>query len=297
MARRERIGLESLLFITAIVLTFMGAPSLSSASVQEQTPIETVTATPAPEGGVQDAKPTPPAPNAASVTLSPKDCIEPEPTFTGLEYNGPFKKTIVHITGKPEIKTVHHPHEGSGRICSLPVKQKFILFAKDTFEPVTFIISGFNAGIAQAQNDDPSFGQGMEGFGRRYGAAFADQVSGEFWGTFFYPTLLHEDPRYYRQGHGKVGSRLYHALEHSVVTHQDSGRHMFNFSEWMAATSTTALGNLYHPGNHRGFQPAARGVVYSVAFDAGIDILREFWPEISSRLRFPFIAHTEQTKK
>ena len=57
------------------------------------------------------------------------------------------------------------------------------------------------AGVAQASNDDPTFGQGMEGYGRRYGAAFADQVSGEFWGTFFYPTLLQEDPRYYRKGH------------------------------------------------------------------------------------------------
>lgn len=235
-------------------------------------------------------------PSPSGDTQTSKECVEPEPTFTGLEYTGPFKKTVVHILGKPDIKTVHHPH-GNGRVCSLPVKQKFVLFAKDTFEPVTFIIAGFNAGIAQAEDDDPTFGQGMEGFGRRYGAAFADQVSGEFWGTFFFPTVLHEDPRYYRQGHGKVAGRLYHALEHSFVTHQDSGRHMFNFSEWMATTSTTALGNLYHPGNRRGFQPAARGVVYSVAFDAGFDVIREFWPEFSSHLHMPFISHTDTGKK
>src|SRR5579863_10700498 len=57
----------------------------------------------------------PAAPSATASTTTQNNCIEPEPTFTGLEYNGPFKKTIVHITGKPEIKTVEHPHEGKGR--------------------------------------------------------------------------------------------------------------------------------------------------------------------------------------
>lgn len=237
-------------------------------------------------------------PSAPSATLSAvqKDCIEPEPVFTGLVYTGPFHKTIVHIIGKPEIKTVHQ-HHGRGRICTLPVRKKFDLFVKDTFEPVTFVIAGFNAGIAQAGNDDPTFGQGMEGFGKRYGAAFADQVSGQFWGTFVFPTVLHEDPRYYRDGHGSTGGRLVHALGHAFVTRRDSGARSFNFSEWMSASSTTALGNLYHPGNRRGFQPAARGVAYSVAFDAGFDILREFWPEITNHLHLPFVTHSETGKK
>jgi hypothetical protein len=237
-----------------------------------------------------DAKPAVPSSLAATFR---KDCVEPEPTFTGLEYNGPFKKLIVHIAGKPEIRTVEHPRDHSGKpICSLPVQKKFMLFAKDTFEPVTFGIAGFNAGLAQAMDDDPTFGQGGEGYGRRFGAAFADQVSGEFFGTFVYPTLLHEDPRYYRLGHGTPPTRFIYAVEHAFITHTDSGKHTFNFSEWMAASSTTALGNLYHPGNHRGFQPAARGTAYSVAFDVGFDILREFWPEITQHLRLPFVVRT-----
>jgi hypothetical protein len=236
-------------------------------------------------------------PTAPSATASAQnDCVEPEPVFTGLEYTGPFHKTIVHIIGKPEIKTVHQ-HHGRAQVCTLPVRKKFDLFVKDTFEPVTFVIAGFNAGIAQAEDDDPTFGQGMEGFGKRYGAAFADQVSGEFWGTFFFPTVLHEDPRYYRDGHGSTGSRLAHAVGHAFITRRDSGARSFNFSEWMSASSTTALGNLYHPGNRRGFQPAARGVAYSVAFDAGFDILREFWPEITQNLHLPFIAHTHSDHK
>jgi hypothetical protein len=150
--------------------------------------------------------------------------------------------------------------------------------------------------MAQAQDNDPTFGQGAEGFGRRYGAAFADQVSGQFFGTFLYPSIFHEDPRYYRLGHGKPVKRFFHAVNHAFVTHTDSGAHWFNFSEWTGAASTTALGNLYHPGNRRGFQPAARGTAWSVAFDMGFDIAREFWPEVMQHLHLPFVVHTVHTQ-
>ncbi|MCU1284705.1 MAG: hypothetical protein JWO13_1055 [Acidobacteriales bacterium] len=246
----------------------------------------------------QTATPSTAAPNAPKTLAKRDECEEPEPAFKGLEYNGPFKKLAAHVVGKPEIRTVQHPRFESGkRICSLPVMKKFQLFAKDTFEPVTFVVAGFNAGLAQAQNDDPKFGQGAEGYGRRFGAAFADQVSGQFFGTFLYPTILHEDPRYYRRGEGSNRKRLFHAFSHAFVTHSDSGKHTFNFSEWMGAASTTALGNLYHSGNRRGFQPAARSTAYAVTYDIGFDILREFWPELTQHLKLPFVVHTNTPKK
>src|SRR5947209_5213116 len=67
-------------------------------------------------------------PGTAMIT---KDCVEPEPVFTGLKYDGPFKKVVVRLSGKPDIRTVHL-HEGQGRICTLPVRQKFNLFVRDT---------------------------------------------------------------------------------------------------------------------------------------------------------------------
>lgn len=269
-------------------LLFLAAFAFCSAAAAQTSDQST-----GPSGQMVPDKP-PAAPSAAMGQK--KDCVEPDPTFTNLQYHGPFKNLVTRIAGKPDIKTVHL-HAGEGRICTLPVGKKFTLFVRDTFEPFTFAIAGFNAGVSQASDDDPTFGQGMEGYGRRYGAAFADQVSGDFWGTFFFPTVLHEDPRYYRKAHGSTGGRFMHAVEHTFVTYRDSGRRGPNFSEWMAATSTTALGNLYHPGNSRGFQPAARGVIYSVAYDMGFDILREFWPEVSKNLRLPFVSHTDDEKK
>ena len=92
--------------------------------------------------------------------------------------------------------------------------------------------------------------------------------------------IFSEDPRYYRMGEGPAGRRLLHALTHAVVAYNDNGKPMFNFSEWLGEISGTSITNLYHPGNQRGFGPAAQGIAFDVAMDVGFDELREFWPEV-----------------
>jgi hypothetical protein len=92
--------------------------------------------------------------------------------------------------------------------------------------------------------------------------------------------------------HGNPGRRLLHAVEHSVVAHRDDGRRMFNFSEWLGTTSTVVLSNTYHPDNERGFGPAAQRVASSILQDMAFDALREFWPEISKKLKLPFRGET-----
>jgi hypothetical protein len=67
---------------------------------------------------------------------------------------------------------------------------------------------------------------------------------------------------------------------------------MFNFSEWLGAATTVALSNTYHTDNERGFAPAAQRVSIGIAQDMGFDVLREFWPEISRKLRLPFRGET-----
>ncbi len=140
----------------------------------------------------------------------------------------------------------------------------------------------------QARNEDPVFGQGAEGYGKRFGANFAGQASAEFFKDFAYPAIFSEDPRYYRLAHGSRGRRFLHAVGHAFVAHREDGTHMFNFSEWLGTTSAVALSNAYIPGNERGAAPAARQVGYRIAGDMGFDVLREFWPEIARKLRLPF---------
>jgi hypothetical protein len=216
-------------------------------------------------------------------------CVEPPPMVRIEDYDGPLKKVVGTFSRPLERKSVHPTQFKAGaKLCTLTLKGKFVLFVQDSFDPVTFLGSAFDAGLDQAQDNDPSYGQGAEGYGRRFGADFTGGASSRFFKDFAYPSIFSEDPRYYRLARGSGGKRLLHAMAHAVVAHRDDGRHMFNFSEWLGTASSAVLNNTYHPDNRRGFAPAAERVSYSILQDMGYDVLREFWPEISKKFRLPF---------
>ncbi|HXQ25538.1 MAG TPA: hypothetical protein VN822_03940 [Candidatus Acidoferrales bacterium] len=238
---------------------------------------------------------TVPPPTASSTeqqpaqAIAPGTCVQPAPMVSLSDYRGPLEKTVGIFSRRLERKAVHPPHYMPGaKLCTLGLKDKFVLFAQNTIDPVTFISAGFDSGISQAENDDPSYGQGLAGYGHRFGANLIGQASSDFFKDFAYPSIFAEDPRYYRLIHGRTRTRLLHALEHSVVGYREDGTQMFNFSEWLGTTSAIALSNTYHPDNRRGFSPSAERVGYAVANDAAFDVLREFWPEIARKFNLPF---------
>jgi len=239
--------------------------------------------------------PAPPAPPPAATpqTEAAKNvappCLKPAPMARLEDYDGPLKKTVGVFARPLERKAVHPPHYKPGlKFCTLTLKDKFVLFVQDSFDPGNFLATGFAAGIDQAQNSDPSYGQGAQGYARRFGAEYAGDVSSRFFKDFAYPSIFSEDPRYYRLAQGSGRRRLLHAVEHVVVAHHDNGRLMFNFSEWLGTSSAVVLSNTYHPDNQRGFSAAAERVGYSFLQDMGFDVLREFWPEISRKFKLPF---------
>jgi len=205
------------------------------------------------------------------------------------DYDGPLKKTVGLFARALERKSVHPPRFKPGvKFCSLELGDKFLLFVKDSTDPVNFIGTGFNAGMDHASNRDPTFGQGAVGYGRRYGADLAGSISDKFLKDFAFPAIFFEDPRYYRLGYDSARKRLLHAAGHLFVAQREDGTRMFNYSEWLGSVSSAVLSNAYHPGNERGAAATARRIGYSFAFDIGYDVLREFWPEISRKLRLPF---------
>jgi hypothetical protein len=243
----------------------------------------------------QDTPPNPPPPGApvdlpGQVVLNPAgQCVQPPPMVQLQDYDGPFHKVIGAFTRKLDRQSVRDPRYKRGAIlCSLQIKDKLFLFLGDSIDPETFLNAGFTAGISQAENDDPSFGQGGKGYAKRLGAGYTDDVEFRFFKEFAYPAIFSEDPRYYRMGEGPARRRFMHAVEHAVVAYSDNGKPMFNFSEWLGEISGTSIANLYHPGARRGFAPAARGIAFDVAMDIGFDELREFWPEVARKLRLPF---------
>lgn len=241
-------------------------------------------------------QPLPPTPAGEEAAAKPAiSCVQPPPIVSWEDYNGPFAKVVGTFARKLERKAVQPPRYRPGvKLCSLEPGAKFVLFLHDSSDPVSVLAAGFNAGLDQASNKDPSFGQGGLGYTKRFGANFASQTASRFFGDFLYPTVFSEDPRYYRMANGSTRARLFHAISHTVVAHRDNGRLMFNFTEWLAVGSSVALNGLYHPGNQPGVGAAARTGAFVILQDMGFDVLREFWPEVARKLNLPFRGVREQ---
>jgi hypothetical protein len=167
---------------------------------------------------------------------------------------------------------------------ALSVREKWKFSARETFSPMHFVTTGLTAGIGQARDDFHAYGQGMEGYGKRYGAAFGDSGLNTFFGKFLLPSLLHDDPRYFRQGSGGFTSRLLHAASASIVTRRDNGTSRPNYSNMMGGFMACAVGNLYYPENERGVGTTLeRGSRYAASASITA-ILQEFWPDIRNKL-------------
>ena len=129
----------------------------------------------------------------------------------------------------------------------LSVKQKFMLSVDSVIDPYTFAFIGVQAGISQAQNSEPAYGQGMMGFAKRYGTSFADASIGTTMTTSLFPALLHQDPRYFQLGTGSILHRTEYSIGRLFVTRSDSGEHQFNTSEILGNLVAAGISNTYHP--------------------------------------------------
>jgi carboxypeptidase family protein len=131
-------------------------------------------------------------------------------------------------------------------------KQKYHLAARTLFDPVTFVTTGAIAGAEQYKNVFPSFGGGIEGYAKRYGAAYATHASGELLIRAVFPSVFHTDPRYFIMGQGSTKARALHAVGSTFVTRGDDGSRKVNFAQILGAFSAAALANAYFPEKERG---------------------------------------------
>jgi len=164
------------------------------------------------------------------------------------------------------------------------VKQKFWIASKDSFDyPIYFISAGF-AGISQIENTNPSFGQGVKGYALRYATGYGDQMIGNIMTEGVFPSLLHEDMRYYRRGTGGKLGRTFYALTRVLVTHTDAGGIRFNFSEVLGNSVATAISNAYNPDTRNALQNVQK-LGLQIGTDAISNVLKEFWPDVKRRLQ------------
>ena len=159
----------------------------------------------------------------------------------------------------------------------LTSKQKFTLAWKTSVDPVSFGLVGVIAGIQQAQDQFSGYGQGAQGYGKRYGASYADFVSGTFIGSAILPSVLKQDPRYFYKGTGSIRSRILYAIAGSVICKGDNGKWQPNYSSVLGNLAAGAISNLYYPAQDRDgvgltFESGAIGI----GATAGANLIQEF---------------------
>jgi hypothetical protein len=165
----------------------------------------------------------------------------------------------------------------------LTPKEKLTIAAQDFFDRGTVALALAFAGEGQLSNSNRPFGQGVAGYARYAGTAYADFVIGDFMTESIFPTILHQDPRYFRRGVGSGWSRLGYACGQIFLTHHDSGRSQFNFSEIIGNSAAVAISNAYYTDNRTASNGISKlGVQLSV--DMASNILKEFWPDLSQKL-------------
>jgi len=174
--------------------------------------------------------------------------------------------------------------DGSVPFAPIPAKQKFTIAFKDSFDYPVYFITGSFAALYQLDGQDPSWGQGLKGYGKRYAAAYGDQAIGNMMTEGVVPVLFHEDPRYFRRGSGTSGSRLRYAITRVLLSRTDKGNWGFNYAEWLGNGAAAAISNFYYPSDTRNFHDNLEKVSVSVATDAFSNILKEFWPDLKKRL-------------
>jgi hypothetical protein len=166
---------------------------------------------------------------------------------------------------------------------ALSAKAKFALASRQAFDPFMWISTGIQAGISQAENEFPEYGQGATGYGKRYGAAMLDVVNGGFAGTAFC-VLLKQDPRYFRMGSGPIVQRALYSVAQQFSAKNDQGKRTVNWANILGTFTSSAISNAYYPRPNRGFGLTMNRATVSLLWDFTGGLTDEFGPDVSRKL-------------
>jgi hypothetical protein len=159
--------------------------------------------------------------------------------------------------------------------------QKFRLFFRSSIDPWPFFLAGVVAGIGQASDSNPEWGQGMEGYAKRFGASYSDAFIGNFFGNAVLPIMLKEDPRYFQKGTGSATSRFLWAAGSTVWCRRDNGKWGPNYSNVAGNLIGAAISRAYYPPSQRTVSDTITdGLTVSVEGIVGAEVI-EFWPDLA----------------
>jgi len=166
----------------------------------------------------------------------------------------------------------------------LTPREKAQLAARNLLDPFNLVTILADAGISVGSNAHSAYGPAMTGFGRYVGVSFTQDMTGEFFGTFLIPSLVHQDPHYHRMPNAAIPRRVGHAIEQVVWTQGDDGSGMVNYANLAAFAIGDAIGNLYVPGRETSFSASAQRYAIGLATAPIDNFITEFVPDVARRI-------------
>jgi hypothetical protein len=181
----------------------------------------------------------------------------------------------------PNFLTLEH----ASQVPPLTTKQKFAVVTRSSFDYIQVPWYAFLAGVSQAENSEPGYGQGAAGYGKRFGSAAADGTIENYFTSAILPSVFHQDPRFYQLGKGGFWHRTFYAMSRIVVTRSDSGSSQFNASEVFGSAIAASISTYsYHPHADKTVSNTASVWGSQIAYDTATIVLKEFWPDIRRKL-------------
>jgi len=231
----------------------------------------------------QSTGPNAPPPVSADLPDAPQSVQTPAPapsTQTNSQDQSLEGKQTKRILGiVPNFRSV----SVNAKLPPQSFKQKFVGASEDSFDYSSFIFAGILAGVAQAEDSYPEFHQGAAGYGRYYWHTFADQTDENFQVEFLFPSLFHQDSRYYTLGSGGFVKRAAYSFSRVLITRTDAGHETFNASEIIGAGGAAGVADLYYPSPERTWTKTGQRWLVNVSLDGATFIFKEFWPDINNK--------------
>ena len=221
-----------------------------------------------------------PAASATESTSDAPDTVGPAKPKKSAQRSGKTSNDRLFFA-LPNFLTV----ENSGDVAALTAGEKFKTTARGAFDPAQFGFVAIEAGISQAFGHDADYGGGAKGYAQRFGVRFADGAVENFFSRAIFPSVLHEDPRYFQLGQGGFFHRAFYAVSRIFVTRTDSGSETFNFSEILGSATAAGISSYtYHPHDAHNLSSALNVWGTQVGYDALSNSLKEFWPDLRRKL-------------
>jgi hypothetical protein len=161
---------------------------------------------------------------------------------------------------------------------------------RGVIDPFNLITIGGDAAVGIGSDSHTPYGPGFKGFAKYAGVSITEDMTGEFFGTFLVPSLVHQDPHYHREPFMPIRHRILHAMVQVLWSQSYTGKPMFNYANVVGGIATAAVSNTFVPGpNRQGFGNTAQRLALAFAISPSGNFIEEFVPDLASHVNLRIV--------